>query len=107
MGLDKKVFTNIITELAAEKKAFNIKELPYYFGRNTIEKIDFNSIYTNITKLNLSDFDFKENNFKNYGNKRIKIPGGIFPNLRILSVGSNYIIPVSMLISLTKIFLTK
>ena len=101
-SLDKKVFIKIITELAKEKIAFNIDKSLYYYGINTIKKIDFNSINTNIIELDLSSSDFLEDNFKNYENKRIKIPGGKFPNLRLLSVDSNCIIPVSMLISLTE-----
>ena len=105
-SLDKKVFIKIITELAKEKIAFNIDKSLYYYGIiNTIKKIDFNSINTNIIMLDLSSSDFLEDNFKNYENKRIKIPGGKFPNLRLLSVDSNCIIPVSMLISLTELVL--
>ena len=104
-SLDKKVFIKIITELAKEKIAFNIDKSLYYYGINTIKKIDFNSINTNIIELDLSSSDFLEDNFKNNENKRIKIPGGKFPNLRLLSVDSNCIIPVSMLISLTELVL--
>ena len=55
--------------------------------------------------LDLSDDDFVKDNFNYDKNKRIKIPGGIFPNLRILYADSNSIIPVSMLINLVELVL--
>ena len=62
-------------------------------------------IYTNLIILNLSDYDFVKDNFNYDQHDRIKIPGGIFPNLKVLCVDSNFIIPVSMLVNLTKLVL--
>ena len=99
-SLDKKNFEKIITELKKEKEAFSIDKDLDFFGLNFIKKINFNLIYTNLIMLDLSDDDFVNDNFNYDKNERIKIPGGIFPNLRFLYADSNSIIPVSMLIIL-------
>ena len=94
-SLDKKNFEKIITELKKEKEAFSIDKDLDFFGLNFIKKINFNLIYTNLIMLDLSDDDFVNDNFNYDKNERIKIPGGIFPNLRFLYADSNSIIPKS------------
>ena len=104
--IDKKNLKNIAAELKKEKKAFNINKYPYSILH--VPKINWDSINPNITMLDLSNYEMKEYkslNSKYDNNKRIKIPTGIFPSLRILGVQSNFIIPVSMLIYLTELIL--
>ena len=104
-SLDKITFGKIITELKKEKEAFSINKSTYFSFKNFITKINLNLIYTNLIMLDLSENDFVKDNFNYDENKRIKIPGGIFPNLRILCADSNCIIPVSILINLTELIL--
>ena len=102
---DKKTFENIINELIKEKESFKLKEptfIPYKW--KSLPKINWNEINTNIIELGLSKYtdDIKLSlNIKD--ENCIKIPQGIFPNLKSLTMKPNFIVPVSLIINLTEL----
>ena len=102
---DKKTFEKIINELIKEKESFKLKAVPFInFFKESLPKINWNEINENIVELQLSKYtndimlslNIKERN-------GIKIPKGIFPNLKSLTMEPNFIVPASLITNLTEL----
>ena len=102
---DKKTFENIINELIKEKESFKLKKIPFnFYKKESLPKINWNEINTNIVELDLSKYtddimlslNIKDKNY-------IKIPKGIFPNLKSLTMRPSFIVPASLITNLKEL----
>ena len=102
---DIKTFEKIINELIKEKESFKLEKPTFNFAkRNSLPKINWKEINTNIIKLELSKYTddiISSLNIKD--EKCIKIPEGIFPNLKSLTMKPNFIVPASLITNLTEL----
>ena len=81
-----------------EKPTFNFAE------RKSLPKINWKEINTNIIKLDLSKYtDDIILSLNPKDEKFIKIPEGLFPNLKSLSIKPNFIVPASLITNLTEL----
>ena len=102
---DKKTFENIINELIKEKESFKLKEIPFnLYKKESLPKINWNEINTNIIELDLSKYIDDIMSSLNIQDKNyVKIPKGIFPNLKVLTMKPNFIVPVSLITNLKEL----
>ena len=100
---DKKKFEKIINELIKEKESFKLEKPTFNFAeRKSLPKINWKEINTNIIKLDLSKYtDDIILSLNPKDEKFIKIPEGLFPNLKSLSIKPNFIVPASLITNLT------
>ena len=102
---DIKTFEKIINELVEEKESFKLEAptfIPYEW--KSLPKINWIEINANIVKLDLSKYTndiILSLNPKD--EKCIRIPQGIFPNLKTLIMKPNFIVPVSLITNLTEL----
>ena len=102
---DIKTFEKIINELIKEKESFKLEKPTFNFAkRNSLPKINWKEINTNIIKLELSKYTddiISSLNIKD--EKCIKIPESIFPNSKSLTMKPNFIVPASLITNLTEL----
>ena len=102
---DRKKFEKIINELIKEKESFKLEKPTINFAeRKSLPKINWKEINTNILKLDLSKYtDDIISSLNPKDEKKIKIPEGIFPNLKSLIMKPNFIVPASVITNLTEL----
>ena len=100
--IDKNLFIKMIEEKKAKEAIMPINNLSINKNQELkISQIDINWISDiNIIKLDLSGV------FSNV-NEQITIPSGLFHNLKILNVNNNFLTPVSIIIPLIELYITK
>ena len=100
--IDKNLFIKMIEEKKAKEAIMPINNLSINKNQELkIYQIDINWISDiNIIKLDLSGV------FSNV-NEQITIPSGLFHNLKILNVNNNFLTPVSIIIPLIELYITK
>ena len=104
--IDIKVFENIINELIKEKESFKLGKSIFILDewKKPLPKIIWKEINTNIIKLDLSKYnDDIISSLNHKDDEKIKIPQGIFPNLKKLIMKPNFIVPVSLIANLTEL----
>lgn len=113
---DKKILEKIIKEILKEKELYKFEKI--INTQKQIKLIDFNkkikwSKDANIIELNLHSKDLEKSYFFNNSYdkdyikniKKIEIPTGLFPNLKILKIATNSIIPASLVMNLSKLYI--
>lgn len=113
---DNKIVEKIIKEILKEKELYKQEKIKY--TDKQIKLIDFNKNITwkksaNIVELNLHSRDLEGNYFfnnlydKDYVQdiKKIIIPSGLFPNLKSLKMATNSIVPASLVMNLSKLYI--
>ena len=102
---NKKIFEKIINEIIEEKESFKLEKPTFnIIERKSLPKINWKEINTNIIKLDLSKYtDDIILSLKPKDEKCIKIPQGIFPNLKSLIMKPNFIVPASLITNLTEL----
>ena len=115
---EKQIVEKIIKEILETKELYQIDMMSY--PKNKIKFIPFDNdinwkLYENtknIVELNLNSKDIEKTSFfelceKGYTfeSKKFKIPSGIFPNLKSLKMGTNFIAPASLLQNLTQLYI--
>ena len=102
---DIKKFEKIINELIKEKESFKLEKPTFNFAeRKSLPKVNWKEMNTNILKLDLSKYtDDIISSLNPKDEKKIKIPEGIFPNLKSLIMKPNFIVPASVITNLTEL----
>ena len=101
--VNKDLFEKIIEEKKAEKAIVPMNNLSINENQEKkIDNIDKNINWVsdiNIIKLDLSKII---SNLE----EQINIPSNLFPNLKVLNVNNNFIIPCSMIINLSELYIS-
>lgn len=112
----EKIVEKIIKDILKEKELYKQEKIKY--ADKQIKLIDFNKKISwaksaNIVELNLHSRNLEGNYFfnniydKDYVEniKKIIIPSGLFPNLKSLKMGTNSIVPASLVMNLSKLYI--
>ena len=99
---DKKVFEKIIEEKKKGETIIQINNLPI----NNNQELKFLNIDKDITWIsdkNIIKLDFSGiiSNLQ----EQVKIPSRLFPNLKVLNVNDNFIVPTSIIINLSELYI--
>lgn len=105
---DKKILNKIIKEIMSEKEIETLK-FPYNNYKTIKQEQQLNwdtyKIDKNIIMLDLiCDYHYDDNG-GNKDNQQIKIPPGIFPNLKGLKTTTKYVLPASMIMKLENLMI--
>ena len=100
--IDKKVFEKIIEEKKKGETIIQINNLPI----NNNQELKFLNIDKDITWIsdkNIIKLDFSGiiSNLQ----EQVKIPSRLFPNLKVLNVNDNFIVPTSIIINLSELYI--
>ena len=101
--VDKNLLEKVIEEKKAEKAIIPINNLP--INQNQEKKIlNIDKDLTWVSDINIIKLDFSEiiTNLE----EQINIPSKLFPNLKVLNVNNNFIIPSSMIINLSELYIS-